>query len=308
MFSQPVSVKAKEDRIQVGTSVSAKLTKVRSLVQYVLHVLFKLYFQNTVTESVKDIPKNSPFTSKSPDQGVEAISSTVISSNERTVASATRNSLAKMFAPAPREWSCSVCMLRNKAADLKCVACGIAGASKTLSEQSKNNTNEATKIPSNGIDLGKKFAPKEGTWKCEICMINNEALAVICAACSSAKLSTEKSGSSDLGMNKGQSMNLRIKFAPPANTWSCETCMLRNKIEDTKCVACETAKPRATAAEIELKKKFAAPAYSWKCETCMITNQSSEVKCMACQTNKPGTEAGKLTLITACWLLDILVR
>jgi len=37
------------------------------------------------------------------------------------------------------------------------------------------------------------------------------------------------------------------KFKKPEGSWDCETCLVRNKAEATKCVACESAKPGAKA-------------------------------------------------------------
>ena len=41
------------------------------------------------------------------------------------------------------------------------------------------------------------------------------------------------------------------KFRKPAGSWDCDTCMLSNKPEAVKCIACEASKPGAkTAAPI----------------------------------------------------------
>ncbi|XP_066847281.1 uncharacterized protein [Anser cygnoides] len=51
------------------------------------------------------------------------------------------------------------------------------------------------------------------------------------------------------------------KFKTPEGSWDWETCLVQNKAEATKCVACESAKP-STKAEL---KGFGAAAASTKC-------------------------------------------
>lgn len=40
------------------------------------------------------------------------------------------------------------------------------------------------------------------------------------------------------------------KFKKPEGSWDCEVCLVQNKAEATKCVACESAKP-GTKAELK---------------------------------------------------------
>ena len=39
--------------------------------------------------------------------------------------------------------------------------------------------------------------------------------------------------------------SLLAKFAAPPGSWECDACMLQNKPDSTRCVACETPKPGA---------------------------------------------------------------
>lgn len=40
------------------------------------------------------------------------------------------------------------------------------------------------------------------------------------------------------------------KFKKPEGSWDCEVCLVQNKAEATKCIACESAKP-GTKAELK---------------------------------------------------------
>ena len=41
--------------------------------------------------------------------------------------------------------------------------------------------------------------------------------------------------------------SLSAMFKPAAGTWTCDTCLIQNKGDVSKCVACQTAKPGAGA-------------------------------------------------------------
>ncbi|KAG9337776.1 hypothetical protein JZ751_028275 [Albula glossodonta] len=113
-------------------------------------------------------------------------------------------------------------------------------------------------------------------------------------------------------------------FAPPTGSWECDTCLVQNKAEASKCVACETPKPgtgvkpaltlpafteapaastpsnsnssSATTATtnalssgfIGFGDKFKKPEGSWECDACMLENKAQDSKCVSCQTAKPG--------------------
>lgn len=107
-------------------------------------------------------------------------------------------------------------------------------------------------------------------------------------------------------------LDLMKKFAPPADSWDCDTCMVQNKSTDSSCVACQTPRPGASktattkampssgvlsnaAPDNSLAAKFAPPSGSWTCDTCMIDNKSDISSCVACQTPKPGAKPGVAT-------------
>ncbi|KAL9981298.1 hypothetical protein ACROYT_G009985 [Oculina patagonica] len=212
------------------------------------------------------------------------------------------NNLLNKFAPLPGSWTCDTCLVSNKATDTKCVAC----------QSSKPSTGKPApkKLPPTSNDLMQKFAPPAGTWSCDTCLVDNDASKTKCVACQTPKPGAKPPVVSKPVVNSDQ--DLMKKFAPPSDSWDCDTCMVQNKSTDSTCVACQTPKPGASKAattkalpsfgslsnaapDNSLAAKFAPPSGSWTCDTCMISNKSEDSTCVACQTPKPGAKPGAST-------------
>lgn len=177
----------------------------------------------------------------------------------------------KGFQPPPEgSWDCQTCMINNKKDSLKCAAC----------TEPKPGTKDKQSIgiekPQMSSFVSKKLnipKPPEDSWTCPTCMINNEKDKLKCAACTEPKPgqnptpvtnttpSAFNSGKIELKSNFSQSeegsnltaaksevktKQLKMKFQQNTdNTWECPTCMIRNKNEVSKCVACNETKPGA---------------------------------------------------------------
>ncbi|XP_051791690.1 nuclear pore complex protein Nup153 isoform X1 [Erpetoichthys calabaricus] len=237
------------------------------------------------------------------------------------------------FKPAKDSWKCDACLLQNKATDSKCIACSAlkpnateavkapVGTSGSISDSSKTSASESA--PS----LLEKFKPPLGTWDCDTCLIQNKPELLKCVACETAKPGTgvkpaltlpsvEKiltpSSTSSTSISTAVSSQVPVlgfgdKFKKPEGAWDCETCYVRNKAEDIKCVSCQSAKPGAAATQsvlpsntttaslpsgglMGLGDKFKKPEGSWECDTCLVDNKPEASVCVACQTSKPGTK------------------
>ncbi|KAG2464926.1 NU153 protein, partial [Polypterus senegalus] len=237
------------------------------------------------------------------------------------------------FKPAKDSWKCDVCLLQNKATDSKCVACSAlkpnaaeavkapVGTSGSSSDRSKTSASE--RAPS----LLEKFKPPLGTWDCDTCLIQNKPELLKCVACETAKPGTgvkpaltlpsvEKiltpSSTSSTSISTAVSSQIPVlgfgdKFKKSEGAWDCETCCVRNKAEDIKCVCCQSAKPGATATQsvfpsntttaslpsgglMGFGDKFKKPEGSWECNACLVENKPEASVCVACQTSKPGTK------------------
>lgn len=193
------------------------------------------------------------------------------------------NNLFKRFAPLPGSWTCDTCLVSNKATDTKCVACQSSKPStekpalKKLPPASNGSwscdtcmtTNEAgpsSKPPVNAdSDLLKKSALPSGSWSSDTCLVQNKSTDTACVACQSPNSgvvsSTKTTAAPSFGISSKEvpDNSLATKFAPPAGSWTCDTCMLSNKGEDSSCVACETPKPGVKPAA---KMTFGGPTFS----------------------------------------------
>ncbi|NXI84136.1 NU153 protein, partial [Rhipidura dahli] len=144
-----------------------------------------------------------------------------------------------------------------------------------------------------------------------------------CVTCEAAKVSTVESTkqtvsqcvSSKATAPTAATLGFEDKFKPAPNTWDCDTCLVPNKPEATKCVACETPKPgtgvmpaltmpmvtdnavtvtstsssTATTVTVGFGDKFKQPKGSWNCSVCLVQNTAEYSKCVACQSEKPGS-------------------
>ncbi|KAL7984495.1 hypothetical protein Chor_003065 [Crotalus horridus] len=154
-------------------------------------------------------------------------------------------------------WDCDTCLVQNKSETAKCVACetpkpgtGVKQAlvlpfvidnATTTASSSSSSTNVT-----NTLGFGDKFKKPKGAWECSVCLVSNLEENNQCVACQASKTGSSVpmvSGSaSSLPPLSGGFLNLD-KFKKPEGSWDCETCLVQNKADATKCVACESSKP-----------------------------------------------------------------
>ncbi|KAK3609922.1 hypothetical protein CHS0354_036691 [Potamilus streckersoni] len=85
-------------------------------------------------------------------------------------------------------------------------------------------------------------------------------------------------------------------MSTPAGSWKCDTCLIQNKVEVNKCVACGSSKPvKSTGTGFGFTTTplvSVAAAGCWKCDTCLIQNKADVNRCAACGSAKPVTSKG----------------
>ncbi|ETE69886.1 Nuclear pore complex protein [Ophiophagus hannah] len=154
-------------------------------------------------------------------------------------------------------WDCDTCLVQNKSETAKCVACetpkpgtGVKQAlvlplvtdNATTTVSSSSSSTNVT----NTLGFGDKFKKPKGAWECSVCLVSNLEENNQCVACQADKAGSSiplVSGStSTLPTLSGGFLNLD-KFKKPVGSWDCETCLVQNKPDATKCIACETSKP-----------------------------------------------------------------
>lgn len=177
---------------------------------------------------------------------------------------------------------------------------------------------------SSGSGFGEnlKVAP---SWQCDTCLLQNKLTDNKCVACQAAK-SPPRENAKQTGIgtpSKSSKATLPAsgtgfgdKFKPPVGTWDCDTCLVQNKPEATKCVACETPKPgtgvrraltltatsesavtvtasssscTVTTVSLGFGDRFKRPVGSWECPICCVTNNAEDNKCVSCMSEKPGS-------------------
>ncbi|XP_034455108.1 nuclear pore complex protein Nup153 isoform X3 [Hippoglossus hippoglossus] len=226
----------------------------------------------------------------------------------------------------PLNWTCEVCWVPNKPSDAKCVCCSTPqpkSSSKSMDSKPSPTTSvgmdsstNATSTTTTTTGFGTMFSTPAGTWDCDTCLVRNKPDAVKCVACETAKpgtglkpsltlpsaFSAVKTVSTPTAHVSTGFIGIGDKFKKPEGAWECGTCLVENKAEDTKCVACTNAKPGASAgASVDSSSastapvfgfgdKFKKPEGAWECEACLVQNKAADVQCVACQTVKPGAK------------------
>ncbi|NXO80809.1 NU153 protein, partial [Sitta europaea] len=177
-------------------------------------------------------------------------------SSKTTVSTAGTLGFEDKFKPAPNTWDCDTCLVQNKPEATKCIACetpkpgtGVMPAltmpvvtdnSATVTSTSSSTSTTVT------LGFGDKFKQPKGSWNCSVCLVQNKAEDSTCVACQSEKpgssVPVTSSSVPAFSASSGGFLDLD-KFKKPEGSWECEVCMVQNKAEATKCIACESAKP-----------------------------------------------------------------
>ena len=105
--------------------------------------------------------------------------------------------------------------------------------------------------------------------------------------------------------------NPLLKFKKSADNWSCDSCMLSNPPDLSKCQACQTNKPasgdKKSASNPLLAAANPLSAFAqksgWACDTCLLQNNGDATKCSACETPKPGTKPAEKPASTGLFFL-----
>ncbi|XP_070312283.1 nuclear pore complex protein Nup153 isoform X3 [Odocoileus virginianus] len=164
------------------------------------------------------------------------------------------------------------------------------------------------------------------SWQCDTCLLQNKVTDNKCVACQATKLLPKDTAKQTGAGTPSKSGKLTLptpgttgfgdKFKPAVGTWDCDTCLVQNKPEAIKCVACETPKPgtgvkraltlpvasesavtvaasssscTVTTGALGFADKFKRPVGSWECPVCSVSNNAEDNKCVSCMSEKPGS-------------------
>ncbi|NWY01157.1 NU153 protein, partial [Nothoprocta ornata] len=277
--------------------------------------------------SVLDILKSPGFGARQPD-GSAAAPPAPASPVVYTRPAISSFSASEQSSPqAPSHWPSEPCdpCLQNKAPEGKCGTCQAAKAPAAESPRqaagsSPGSASKPAASPPAALGFGDKFKTAPGTWDCDTCLVQNKPEATKCVACETPKPGTGVTPaltlpapadaaaavtSSSGGTDPAVTLGFGDKFKKPKGSWDCTVCLVTNKAEDSKCVACQSEKPGAsvpvTSSSVSAfpaasgtlldLEKFKKPEGSWECEDCFVQNKAEATKCVACEKAKPGTKA-----------------
>ncbi|XP_071172819.1 E3 SUMO-protein ligase RanBP2-like [Mytilus edulis] len=93
--------------------------------------------------------------------------------------------------------------------------------------------------------FGNQFKPKEGSWKCNGCLMSNNSDALKCPACQTIKpgVTKEEAKASVQPEKKEGKKGFGDLFKPKEGAWKCDGCLVSNNGDVLKCPACGTLKP-----------------------------------------------------------------
>uniref|UniRef100_A0A1B0CNI8 Nuclear pore complex protein Nup153 n=2 Tax=Lutzomyia longipalpis TaxID=7200 RepID=A0A1B0CNI8_LUTLO len=183
------------------------------------------------------------------------------------------NSFGSQFRASADTWECTACLVRNKNAEIKCIACGTSkktdtGAKATLSS-SNLTVNAAT---SGNLGFSAILQAQKSKWTCSSCMVQNDNAKEKCVCCEQPKPSevddktTPNKAPSVLG--KAPTMSTDAGFCKLVSEqkakWECAACMTRNEHSKNRCACCEQPKPGAVADNVPQFSFSATPSTSSK--------------------------------------------
>ncbi|XP_072041062.1 uncharacterized protein [Amphiura filiformis] len=97
----------------------------------------------------------------------------------------------------PGEWNCDSCYVRNPPEQTVCLACSTPNLSAkpaatrpvsiSLFKIGTQQPEANMQTKKSDADLMAKFKPKQGEWKCDGCLCQNDATMMVCPACSNPK-------------------------------------------------------------------------------------------------------------------------
>uniref|UniRef100_A0A3B5KCX4 RAN binding protein 2 n=1 Tax=Takifugu rubripes TaxID=31033 RepID=A0A3B5KCX4_TAKRU len=222
-------------------------------------------------------------------------------------------SLAARFALKEGEWECSVCCVRNKSTDERCVACQTANPDPSAKPE-KQHIPDTKASPftfkfgidsSNPIRFISQFGKKTEHWDCNSCAKRNEASADICVSCKALKDAPKSTAPVAPAPAAQPSLStvsdmFGAQFTKKPGQWDCDVCEVRNEASANKCVACQSPNPAAKSSEGAVAPSHTPAAAGfgaqlskedgmWDCNICLVRNKASASVCIACQALHQGS-------------------
>lgn len=154
--------------------------------------------------------------------------------------------------------------------------------------------------------LSDLFKTTSKQWECSCCMIKNDDAKDKCVACETPRVTSQPASATkpiQQTVSAPLTNSFGSQFKASADTWECSACMIRNKLDAQKCVACETPKaggtltksvsalPTVPSSDQGFRAIVAQQSARWECSACMTRNPANRKKCECCEQAKPGTSS-----------------
>lgn len=193
------------------------------------------------------------------------------------------------FKPAADTWSCDVCMVRNKAADLKCLACETPKEPVKVSKPLAATPLVMEKPKDDGFKA-LIAAQRADKWECGDCMLKNEQSALKCICCESPK---PGAASATVIKSEPAKINSSNPFAPASGSGGFAF-GFKAAAPATTTTNSVPEKTKKTASDEGFGQLVSTQQAKWECSTCMTRNEQSRSKCACCEQAKPGAESEKV--------------
>ncbi|KAK2839618.1 hypothetical protein Q5P01_013358 [Channa striata] len=204
-------------------------------------------------------------------------------------------SLAAQFALKEGEWECTVCCVRNKPTDVRCVACQSANPNSS-SKPDIQVSGETTEIPFTfkfGIDSSKSSS-SGSTF--------SGFGAFGASKPTSFTFGLNPSKPADPAFDSSFEFGFGAPFGKKPGQWECDVCCKRNEASADICISCRAVKakpavtaqivpaadapavqPSLTAVDSGFADQFSKKPGQWDCSVCEVRNEASADKCVACK-------------------------
>lgn len=210
-------------------------------------------------------------------------------------------SLAARFALKEGESECTVCYVRNKSTDERCVACQTPNPNYSLKPEKQDNSD--TKASPFSFKFGIDSSNPSSS---------ASALSGFSAFGASIPLTfafgTSTTKPADT-VSSGFGSEFIAQFGNKSEHWDCNTCSKRNKASADSCVSCTALKDAPKSTVPVAPAPVAQPSLStdgnvfgaqfikkpgqWDCNVCEVRNEVSASNCVACQSPNPAAKSAE---------------
>ncbi|KAI9217550.1 hypothetical protein BC828DRAFT_390890 [Blastocladiella britannica] len=237
-------------------------------------------------------------------------------------AAAAENPLLAFMKKQPATWTCDACSVKNDVARTKCISCETDRSAALTPAAALVPAPAPIPAPQSTNPLlayaAQQKAASADKWKCDACMVQNDAAKSKCVSCESPKATSSAppaiafsslppppppagplfSFSAATPLDSDMDVDLPVVAAAAARSWTFSTPDPLPYLSPVNAAAPGPAPVVAEAApastlnplQLLMQKQALAAAGKWTCN-CMVKNDVSASKCIACDAPRPAASA-----------------